>query len=277
MLMTFAHKVHGPIAPINNFGADPLTFNGSVTSGATVADWSSWGTLLASVPQDLAGFEIADVGGLFSTSATNCTGVLEIRYTLSGSATTIVEQMPMGSVQSIRSFIFPIFVPHGASIEWRVRTVRASLAGYTLSFVGLPGPSNNGYIRSFLGCRCFGLDSANARGTAATANNGAYGTAVSLGATDIDINAARLFPHLGTGSLSVGGNHWARCLRGVAGAELFEIGYVSQTTPGIVNLTNNAVMPMFLPSGTPLAVQSRSASGSNSAIYYVVQGFYGAL
>lgn len=276
MFMTNAHMIYGPIAPINNFGANPANaFNGSLTSAALSTDWSSWGTLVSSVPHDLAGFEIADASGLFGQTPTN--SLMEVRYTLGGNSQTIVEQMPMGGVQASRSFIFPIFVPHGASIEWRIKTNRASVSGYYISFVGLPGPSNNGYIRSFLGCRCYGIDAANNRGTAATAGNGAYGTAVSLGATDLDLNAARLLPHFGGSSITVGGNIWARVLRGVSGSELFKLGCVTQTTPGIVNLTNNTVMPMFLPSGTPLAVQVRSASGSNTAIHYVVQGFYGAL
>lgn len=280
MILSFANHSYGYLPPINNYDTSPITFTGMVDTGATSADWSTYGTLASNLAYPLGGFELADYSSFYSTNNnTNAAAILEVSYTIGSDRQVIVESMPLGGLTQSRSLFFPIFVPQGATLQWRIRTVRTGLTSIPISFSGKPmGGPNTGLYRPFGGCKCFGLDTTNLRGVSVSegTTNLWAGADVSVGATDVEINAIRLLPHWQGNTLTTAGTFFGRIRKGVGGQELFRCSYRSETSEAVRSISNTMPTPMYLPSGTPLSVQAWGAASATD-LYYVVQGFYYSL
>lgn len=277
MILSMANTSYGYLPPINNYDTTPIAFTGMITTGATSADWSAWGTLASNLAYPLAGFELADYAAFFATDTnTNAASLLEVSYTNGTERQTIVEAMPIGGLTQSRSLFFPIFVPAGMTLEWRLRSVKTGVANLPISFTGIPmGGPGMGLYRPFGGCKCFGLDTTNLRGLSVSegTDNTWAGADVSFGATDVEINAIRLLPHFQGNTLATAGTFFGRIRRGVGGTELFRCSYRAETSEAVRGISNTMPTPMYLPTGTPLSVQAWAAASATD-IFYSIQGFY---
>lgn len=261
--------------PQDNFATGAYSFTNMPTATDAVAGtWSSWVTILSSVTNDIAGFEIQHQNA--NTANTNSAALFEVRYTISTFSMTVVETCPIGGLTTQRTLFFPIFIPAGASVEWRIKSVQTSF-NHTFSFQFFPMCDVFGtWVRPFTGCFCTGIDAVTTLGgPVVTGGNSTWGSVTSIGTAAQDTFAVRCIPHLITGTIGTATSLWARIS---VGGVIHQQVRAATATSEVVN-SNAGVMPVatYIPSGATINCEVWHNTASATSISYTAQCFYGPL
>lgn len=254
------------IQGIDNF--DPTTaytFTGSTTTDAVANTIpASWTLLYTNVPQDMSSLEfLVTAGG--NAGNTNTLGLYEFAYGDATNKEIVIEAFPIGGAFSEHSRVFPVFIPGGTNLYWRVKSLQTSTV-VTIACQLLPmNESFGNNIRPFKGCFSTGytINTTLAAASVPGALNN-WGTHTAIGSTTKDVYAFKLVPFLSVGLVNPAGTWWARALINTT-IEIDRIRFNTSTSEWIDTAHNLLPISGYIPNGTSIGCQTwTDVSGSQS-------------
>jgi hypothetical protein len=221
----------------------------------------------------MSSIEFLTISGGSSTN-TNTFTLYEFAYGDATNKTTIINAYPVGGVFSEHARSFPVFVPHGFNLYWRVKSFVASLVvNISCQLLPMSEPFGNN-IRPFSGCFASGIDVNTTLGAKSVpGSTGAWGAVTSIGTTTQDVHAFKLIPFLAVGLVNPASAMWARALINTT-IEIDRIRFDTSTNEWIQAAHNLMPKVGYIPNGTAIDCQAWTNTAGAQSMAYSLLCFY---